>query len=106
MAEADRLARIAAVHGELSQLEARDEAVRLRPRRKRRVTGPSVVYSIRLDPAEVAALEAQAAALEMKPTALARNLIRGGLAGCSGDVVARAVDRLEGALDELRAVVR
>jgi hypothetical protein len=95
----------ARVVAEFAEMDALDEATKLQPRRQRRQTGPSIVYSIRLDPAEVAALEAQAAAAHIKPTALARNLIRCGLATQTGEEVARAVDRLESAVAELRALV-
>jgi hypothetical protein len=106
MTEAARHIAIAAVQKELAEMAALAQATQLAPRRRRRATGPSVVYSIRLDPAEVAALEARAAAINLKPTMLARNLIRTGLArGCDGEGVARAVDRLEAALGELRAVL-
>jgi hypothetical protein len=63
-----------------------------------------VVFSIRLDPAEFAALEARAASKHLRPSVLARNLIRVGLARSNGDAVARAVDQIEGAVEELRAV--
>ena len=87
-----------------AQFAAQEAAARLPPRRQRRKTGPSIVYSIRLDPAEVGALEAQAALINIKPTALARNLIRCGLATQSGEELARAVDRVEAAVAELRAI--
>jgi hypothetical protein len=95
---------LAIVAEDMARLEARESEV-LKPRRQRRATGPSIVYSIRLDRDEVAALEAQAAAADMKPTALARNLIRCGLATRNGEAVARAVDRLETSVAELRALV-
>lgn len=96
---------IAAVRAEIAQMEALSQPVPLRPQRRRRVTNGSVVYSIRLDPDEVGALEARAAALGTKPTALARNFIRNGLGARDGKAVGPAVERLEAALDELRAAV-
>lgn len=93
---------------DLARFEAEDEAAAreaAKPRRTRRVTGPSVVYSIRLDPSELRALERRAAALDIKPTALARNLIRAGLATRTDPVVAEAIDRLEAAFRELRGLV-
>ncbi|MEO9134687.1 MAG: hypothetical protein ABI301_06790 [Jatrophihabitantaceae bacterium] len=100
-----REALIAAVNRDLALLEARDAARRLAPRSARRKTGASIVYSIRLDPAEVAELEARAAAIGMKPTVLARNMIRTELAAAQGAVIAAAVDRLEAAMCELHAAV-
>jgi hypothetical protein len=100
-----KAARIAFVERELAQIEAREEAVRLAPRSARRKTGASIVFSVRLDPAELAALEAHAVTDGMKPTVLARNLIRTGLAAAHGAEIAAAVDRLEAALCELRAAV-
>jgi hypothetical protein len=87
-------------------MEARDEAVRLAPRSLRRRAGASIVFSLRLDPAELAALETRALLTGIKPTVLARNLIRTGLAAAHGGEIAAAVDRLEAAVCELRAVVR
>ena len=101
-----REARIAFIHRELAQTEARDEAIRLAPQSLRRKTASSIVFSVRLDPAEVAALEARATEIGIKPTVLARNLIRTGLAVAHGADIAAAVDRLEAAVGELRAVVR
>lgn len=64
-----------------------------------------IVYSIRLDPAEVAPLEARSAIAGIKPTVLARNLIGTGLSAPHGSEIAAAVDRLEAAMCELRAAV-
>jgi hypothetical protein len=47
--------------------------------RLRRRGGASLVYSVRLDPSEIAALTRRAAEMGIKPTVLARNLIRVGL---------------------------
>ncbi len=49
--------------------------------RPRRQKGSSVVYSFRLDPGEIRALERRAADLGVKPSVLARNLVREGLRG-------------------------
>jgi S-adenosylmethionine:diacylglycerol 3-amino-3-carboxypropyl transferase len=87
-------------------MEALNEAVRLlAPRSVRRKTGASIVFSVRLDPAELAALEARAVVAGVRPSVLARNLIRTGLAAARGPDVAAAVDRLEGVVAELRAAV-
>jgi hypothetical protein len=96
---------MAMVAADIARLMAPEEPVQLPVRRRRRATGPSIVYSIRLDPVEVAELEKQAAAADMKPTALARNLVRIGLASRNGENLTRAVDRLEAAMQELRSVV-
>ena len=70
------------VERELAEFDAIDAAVEQglaqRPRRQK---GSSVVYSFRLDPGEVMALERRAAALGLKPSVLARNLVREGLRG-------------------------
>jgi hypothetical protein len=97
-------ARIALVHRELAQLQALDEAVRLAPRSVRRRTGASIVFSVRLDPAELAALEARAAATGSKPTVLARNLIRTGLAAAHGAEIAGTIQLSwrRGPLDQRR----
>ncbi|MDP9117994.1 MAG: hypothetical protein M3O28_12195 [Actinomycetota bacterium] len=100
-----REARIAQVYRDLERMRAEDEAVRLAPRSLRRKTGSSIVFSVRLDPAEVAALEAKALVLGIRPTVLARSLIRTGLASGHGAEIADAVDRLEAAVCELRAAV-
>lgn len=48
--------------------------------RARRRGGVSLVYSLRLDRHEIAVLHRRAARMGIKPSALARNLIREGLA--------------------------
>ena len=96
--------RVAAVRAELAKLEEADRTVELPRRHRRTLTAPSVVYSIRLDPAEVAALESRATQADMKPTALARNLIRTGLAAPRGDALPRAIDQLQASVDELRSL--
>ena len=75
-----RLALINEVQRELDELEEVDAAVAagLAERRRARAN-PSVVFSLRLDPGEVSALERRAAALGLKPSVLARNLVRRGL---------------------------
>jgi hypothetical protein len=97
--------RIAHVQRELARLEAADEAMRLAPRSRRRLRGSSVVFSVRLDPDEVRALETRAALVGIKPSVLARNLIRLGLATRQADSLSRAVGQLEDALQDLRALV-
>jgi hypothetical protein len=82
MNEASRLA-IAAVRQELAEMEATDSAVAedLTRRSHREAVGASVAYSLRLDPGEMAALKRRAASMGIKPSVLARNLIREGLRG-------------------------
>jgi hypothetical protein len=103
-----RLERIAAVQREIDEGDAGDQAVdaHLAGRGRRAGAGPSVVYSIRLDPGEMAALERRAAALGIRPSVLARNLVRTGLRGRDEDRLPGLVDRLDAAVQELRALVR
>ena len=96
---------VAVVQRELAELETAQRRQELRPRARRRVTGASAVFSVRLDPAELDALETRAAAAGLKPSVLARNLIRTGLAARNGAALARAVDRLDSAVEELRGLV-
>lgn len=86
MHEASRLA-IAAVMRELAEMQATDSAVAegLSRRSQREAVGASVAYSLRLDPGEMAALKRRAAAMGIKPSVLARNLIREGLRGAGHD---------------------
>jgi hypothetical protein len=105
--ERGRLERIASVQRELARMAEADEAAaRLPPRRRRRTSGSSVVFSIRLDPAELAALEQQAALTHIKPTVLARNLVRTGLYSRNPSALANAVDRLNSAIEEVRSLLR
>jgi hypothetical protein len=97
--------RIAIVQRELEALERQREAARLTPRSKRRVTGASIVFSMRLDPAEVRALEVKAHMMGIRPTVLARNLVRIGLGADQDDALTSAVDRLEAAVYELRSIL-
>jgi hypothetical protein len=70
------------VERELAEFDAIDARVEqgLSQRPRRRI-GNSVVYSFRLDPGELMALERRAALLGLKPSVLARNLVREGLRG-------------------------
>ncbi|MEO6885629.1 MAG: hypothetical protein ABI232_04980 [Jatrophihabitantaceae bacterium] len=98
--------RIASVQRDLAELEERDAAVAsLVSSGTRRRPGSSVVYSVRLDPAEVSALETAAAMRGLKPSVLARNLIRMGLSMPQEDAVSKLVDRLSETMQELRAIV-
>lgn len=105
-AERGRLERIASVHRELAELEAVNDAVTSALQmRSTRTRAGSVAYSIRLGREELEALERRAATRGLKPTVLARNLIRVGLApGESGDLI-DAIERVAAALDDLRALV-
>jgi hypothetical protein len=81
-----RLAIIRQVERELAEFEVIDAAVENGlAERHRRYLRPSVVYSLRLDPGEVDALHRRAAALGVKPSVLARNLLRAGLVAGSSD---------------------
>lgn len=103
--ERGRLERIAVVQRELDQMDAAAASTPLPRRSTRRVSGQSVVFSLRLDPAEVETLEARAHLLGIKPSVLARNLVRIGLsAGAEGEL-ARAVDELETAVSQVRSLV-
>jgi hypothetical protein len=96
---------IAAVERELAEIEAANRAVDAGlEMRTARARGQSMVYSIRLDRGEVEALERHAAANDLKPTVLARNLIRMGLAPGGAAELAVAIDRVGVAVEELRAV--
>lgn len=104
--EDGRAARIAQVYAELEAMEAAKAAGSEKlPARSRRGAAPSVVFAVRLDPDELEALELRAKASGMKPSVLARNLIRCGLTGVPDKGVAEALDRLETAVDNLRALV-
>jgi hypothetical protein len=101
-----RAQRIAAVHRELAELEALNGAIADGLRmRITRTGGPSVAYTIRLDRGELMALQRRAFAAGIKPTVLARNLIRVGLTKSAGCEVAEAVERVAAAVEELRALV-
>lgn len=98
---------LAEVERELAEARAADEQVAagLAQRTARRQVGTSVVYSIRLDAGEVAALERRAAALGLKPTVLARSLLRVGLSRRADSDLDAAIGRAEAAVRELRALV-
>ena len=83
--EGSRIA-IAAVRRELEEMERADAAIADDLAiRSNRAVGALVAYSLRLDPGEMAALKRRAASMGMKPSVLARNLIRQGLRGRDGD---------------------
>jgi hypothetical protein len=65
---------IAEVERELAEFDAAEAQIRagLAQRTRRRQSGASVVYSLRLDSGEVAALERRAAVVGLKRAALAR----------------------------------
>jgi hypothetical protein len=98
---------IASVNRELEAFRLADEraAAGLQPQRRRRAFGGSTVVSIRLDQREYDALEARVNEVGVKPSVLARNLVRSGLAHRHGNAIATAVDRVEAALEELRSLV-
>lgn len=102
--EALRAEMRAQVEREMAQFEQLDRITTLRPRCAGQA-GASVVFSLRLDRDELRALERRAALTDIKPTVLARSLIRTGLSTRHSAAIARAVDQLEEAVRELRALV-
>jgi hypothetical protein len=85
MDEGSKIA-IAAVMRELEEMERAGAAIADDlAMRSNRVVGASIAYSLRLDPGEMAALKRRAASMGMKPSVLARNLIREGLRRGDGD---------------------
>lgn len=77
--------------------------------RHQRGSRTSVVFALRLDPDELTALELRAKEIGVRPSVLARNLIRVGLRQ-RGDASGRdrcvgALDRLESAAADLRALI-
>lgn len=74
--------------------------------RERAGNGASVVFSVRLNRAELDALEREAVLLDLKPSVLARNLIRSGLAQRTdcGNELADALERLGDAVSEVRTL--
>jgi hypothetical protein len=107
--EAARQERIASVMRELEALEASASlGANLAPSGRRGsqgAAGPSAVFSVRLDRDELEALESRALVLGIKPSVFARNLIRLGLAQPGNRDASAVLDRLESAVDELRALV-
>jgi hypothetical protein len=71
-------------------------------RRRRSAAAGSVVYSLRLDPLEVEALERRAKQIGIGPTVLARNLIRIGLVAGTAAELADAVRRASEAIADIR----
>ncbi|HEV7192873.1 MAG TPA: hypothetical protein VGN35_06645 [Jatrophihabitantaceae bacterium] len=98
---------IALVQRDMDEAERADEAIGagLARRSSRATNTPSVVFSVRLDVGELRALETRAAATGVKPSVLARNLIRSGLAARTSADVTDVLDRLTTVTDELRAMV-
>lgn len=103
---------IAQVEREFAEFEAADRAAadaaaRLTTsKRDAGRAGASVVFTVRLDPQELDALRQRAAARGLRPSVLARNLIRLGLQPPGpSDEVDRAAEHLEAALAAFRALV-
>lgn len=88
-----------------AEWEERQRLEALVPRTRKRVPGPTTVYSIRLDHDEVRALQLRSARIGIKPTALARNMIRVGLSTPFDHKLSAVVDRVEAAMEELREFV-
>jgi hypothetical protein len=97
---------IRAVEREVAEMAAEEAAVRAGLSARARRRDASVVYSVRLDPGEVRALEVRAAAYGIKPSMLARNLVRCGLEERPDVRLAQALNEFEAALGELRAAAR
>ena len=95
---------LAEVEREIAQMEASRAAIDDALEQRGRRSGGSIVYSLRLDPGEVAALEGRAGELGIKPSVLARNLIRMGLASPTSVALEGIVDRLDRAMADLRAL--
>jgi hypothetical protein len=88
-----------------AEWDEHDRLEQLVPRGRKRVPGPTTVYSIRLDHDEVRALQIRAARVGAKPSTLARNLIRCGLSLPVDEHLSAVVDRVDAAMEELRAFV-
>ena len=94
------------VRRQLAELEAVDAAIAAGLQMRSSSTrAASVVYSIRMDRYELRALERRALIAGIKPSVLARNLIRVGLTRSGSPEVVDAVERVGQALDELRGLV-
>ena len=98
---------IAMVEREQAEWEAAEAAVAsgLARRTRREPSGSTVVFTLRLDRGELHALETRAAAMQLKPSVLARNLIRCGLRGPADLPLNEVVDRLMAAANELRELI-
>ena len=96
------LAKLAEREAERAEQERLEQLV---PRGRRRAPGPTTVYSVRLDHHELRALQLRAARVGITPSALARNLIRSGLSLPFDAPLSSAVDRVDAAMEELRALV-
>ena len=96
---------VAHVEWELAQAELvrAKRAQQLPSRGRRRVPGCSVVFSMRLDPGELEALETRALLEGIKPSVLARSFVRRCLAtAAADDGLAAALERMEEAVLDLR----
>ena len=97
---------VAHVEREIAEWEAKERAGTLPVRSGRRRSGPSTVFSVRLDPDEVDALANRAAARGLAPSVLARNLIRMGLQRASDtEALSEGLDRVEAAVADLRGAL-
>src|ERR1700759_3781162 len=95
------MAKLAEREAEWAEQRRLEELV---PRGRKRVPGPTTVYSVRLDHDELRALQLRAARGGITPCALARNLIRTGLSLPFDAPLSTAVDRVDAAMEELRAL--
>lgn len=93
------------VRREIEEAKASEAAIAagLAAGSRRKRNGTSIVYSLRLTPAEVTALERRAAAMGIRPAVLARNLVRNGLRRRPDEEdLARAIDKVDDAVRVLR----
>jgi len=99
---------IESVRRQMEELRSADAAIAagLARRTRRDTRRASVVFSLRLDPVELRAIETRAAAVDIKPSVLARNLIRAGLLASAPDLRAtKALARVSAAIADLRELL-
>jgi hypothetical protein len=100
---------VAEMMREIEQMEVSgreiDDDLRSASRQRRSGSSMSVVYSIRLDRREIEALERRATQMGLRPTVLARNLIRTGLMSEDLSPVVDAARHVVGAVEELQALL-
>jgi hypothetical protein len=92
------------VEKQLEEFDAAEAAIAANLNKDRERGAPRVL-SVRLDVGERRALERRAAISGIKPSVLARNLIRVGLSRSADTALAEAVTHLESAVAELREAV-
>jgi hypothetical protein len=95
---------VAEVEREIELMEAERAATVAALERRGRRGGGTVVLSVRLDATEVDELERRAERVGIRPSVLARNLIRKGLGSPTSIALEDVVARLDRAMDDLRAL--